>query len=40
MMTKMLSWRSVPEPEETPWDVEKKFRLPGEASPTDGIYII
>ena len=30
----------VPSPEEGPWDVEKKFFLPGDAVPTDGIYII
>ena len=30
----------VPEPDETPWDVEKRFRLPGPAEMTDGVYVI
>lgn len=30
----------IPEPGETPWDVGKRFRLPEEAEPVDGVYVI
>ena len=30
----------IPEPGETPWDVGKRFRLPVEAEPVDGVYVI
>ena len=30
----------IPEPGETPWDVGKRFRLPAEAAPVDGVYVI
>lgn len=30
----------VPEPGESAWDVSKRFRLPEEAEPTDGVYVI
>jgi hypothetical protein len=30
----------IPEPDETSWDVEKRFRLPGPAEVSDGVYVI
>ncbi len=30
----------IPEPGETSWDVSKRFRLPAEAEPSDGVYVI
>ena len=30
----------IPEPGESAWDVEKRFRLPGAAEITDGVYVI
>lgn len=30
----------VPEPGESAWDVSKRFRLPEEAEPVDGVYVI